>query len=158
MHFITFVKSTGEIVDYRSDTSVPAYWTEGSLKAAVSKDKNLPESSIETLSFPNRPNLDDGISNTINLHEHAFDVAANKVKNNPNYVAPPLERRWGLNDVMSCLTLSEKTKFINNLTPTVVTAKEEFKQPRNQSDTTEVLQFLVDSGDISSDSMAKILS
>lgn len=158
MHFITILKATGEIVDYRSDTSVPAYWTEDSLRATVSKDRELAEDAIQTLAFEELPAKEGDFVEPLNLRQHAYDVATGKLKNNPGYVPPVVERRWGLSDVMAHLTLGEKTKFINNSTPTVVTAKEELRQPRNQADTTEVLQFLVDSGDISSASMAKILA
>jgi len=158
MHYITIAKTNGEIVDYRSDNSVPAYWTLESLKSAVSKDRGLNEGSIETLAFENFPETDVDFTGPLNLFQHKYDKQANKLKNNPDYVAAPIERRWSLSEVTSKLTLSEKTKFINNLTPTVVTAKDEFKSPRNKNDTTEILQFLVDSGDISSSSMQSILA
>ena len=158
MHFITFLKSTGEIVDYRMDNSEPAYWTEHSLKKCVSKDREIAEENLETKSFSELPPKENNFSEPLNLRQHAFDVATGKLKNNPNYVAPPVEKRISLQDVVSNLTLAEKSKLINNLTPSVVTAKEEFKQPRNIADATEILQFLVDSGDISAESMSKILA
>jgi hypothetical protein len=158
MYFITFLKATGEVVDYRHDTSVPAYWTEATLKSAVSKDREVAENDIETLSFDVLPDGDSSFFGPLTLKQHVYDVATGKLKNNPSYVAPPVERRWTVNEVTPHLTLGEKAKFINNLTPTVVTAKEELKMPRNLADTTEILQFLVDSGDISVDSMRKILA
>jgi hypothetical protein len=158
MHFITFLKSSGVIVDYRDDTSEPPYWTEATLRAAVSKDRELAENDIETKSFETLPPQNSSFVAPLIPRRHAYDASSNMLKNNPNYVPPPVERRWGLESVMSCLTLAEKSKFVNNLTPSIVTAKAEFREPRNQADTTEILQFLVDSGDISPASMAKILA
>jgi len=158
MHFITFVKTTGQVIDYRQDSSVPPYWTESSLRSAVSNDRNFAEDDIDTLAFDALPQYEANFKGPLTPNEHAYDAANNILKNNPAYVAPVVERRWNIGDVMSQLSLAEKTKFINNMTPTVVTAKEELKTPRNLVDTTGVLQFLVDSGDISQDSMSKILA
>jgi hypothetical protein len=60
--------------------------------------------------------------------------------------------------VRNSLTLAERTKWDNNTTHTIITAKIEFAMPKIESDATEVLQFLVDSGDISQASMTKILA
>ena len=158
MHFITILKSTGEIVDYRSDTSVPANWTAETLQAAVSKDRELAENAIQTLLFQELPEREFDASIALNLREHAYDVVTGRLKNNPSYVPPVVERRWTTMEVMPHLTLAEKSKFLTNSTPSVITAKEEFKTPRNQQDTTEILQFLVDSGDISQASMDKVLA
>ena len=158
MHFITILKSTGEIVDYRSDTSIPAYWTVEALQATISNEHKLAENSIQTLAFAELPAREFEASTTLNLREHAYDVSTGRLKNNPNYVPPVVERRWSISDVISCLTLAEKSKFLNNSTPGVITAKEELNMPKNQQVTTEVLQFLVDSGDISQASMNKVLA
>jgi len=64
----------------------------------------------------------------------------------------------GADDVRNGLTLAERTKWDNNTTDTIKTAKIEFATPRLEADATEVLQFLVDSGDISQASMDKVLA
>ena len=60
--------------------------------------------------------------------------------------------------VRNGLTLSERSKWDNNTTNTIITAKIEFAIPKLEAAATEVLQFLVDSGDISQASMTKILA
>lgn len=59
--------------------------------------------------------------------------------------------------VRSNLTLSEKVKWDNDSTPNIVTAKIEFSISRSIADATEILEFLVDGGDISQQSMDKII-
>jgi hypothetical protein len=61
-------------------------------------------------------------------------------------------------NVRNGLTLAERTKWDNNTTDTIKTAKIEFAMPKLEAAATEVLQFLVDSGDISQASMTKILA
>lgn len=159
MHFITTLKSSGEIIDYRIDNSVPQYWTTNLLKSAVSSSRSIAEDTLETYSFAELPVIADGVPiDVLTPHIHAYDVVTGKLKNNASYVAPAIEKRFGLSDVIVQLTLSEKSKFINKLTPSVVTVISEFGMPRNEADTTELLQFLVDSGDISQASMNKILA
>lgn len=159
MHFITTLKSSGEIIDYRIDNSAPAYWTVEKLKSSVSADRNISEDSLETFAFTSLPAIADGASiDALTPSMHSYDVATGTLKNNPSYVAPATERKFGLTDVVAQLTLAEKTKFINKSTPTVVTAISEFGMPRNQADTTEILQFLVNAGDITQASMDKILA
>jgi hypothetical protein len=159
MHFITTLKSNGEIVDYRIDNSVPQYWATDTLKSAVSSSRSIAVDALETYSFAELPAIADGVSiNALTPHIHAYDTATGKLKNNASYVAPAVERKFSIDDIVSKLTLSEKTKFINRSTPTVVTAITEMQVLRNEADTTEILQFLVDSGDISQASMTKILA
>lgn len=159
MHFITTLKSNGEIVDYRIDNSVPQYWTTDALKSAVSSSRSIAEDALETYSFAELPAIADGVSiDALTPHIHAYDTATGKLKNNASYVAPAVVKKFSLDDIVSKLTLSEKTKFINRSTPTVVTAVVEMQNLRNEADTTEILQFLVDSGDISQASMDKILA
>ena len=159
MHFITILKSSGEIVDYRIDMSAPKYWTTTSLKDLVGADHKISEDSLETLEFDVLPSVKDGeIIESLTPNMHAYDAVSGKLKNNPAYVAPPVARRWAIGMIVPQLTLAEKTKFINQTTPTVVTAILELTKPRNQADTIEILQFLVDSGDISQASMTKILA
>lgn len=71
---------------------------------------------------------------------------------------PPPPRTWSVGDVRSKLTLSERVKWDNNKTDTIKTAKVELQSPREQADTEEILQMLVDAGDISQASMVKILA
>lgn len=159
MHFITTLKSSGEIIDYRIDNSVPQYWTNDTLKAAVSSTRSLAEDTLETYSFTELPAIADGSSiDALTPHMHSYVVATGKLMNNPSYVAPAVEKKFSIDDVISQLTLSEKSKFINRSTPTVVTAITEFRTLRNEADTREILQFLVDAGDITQASMDKILA
>ena len=159
MHFITILKSSGEIVDYRIDNSVPQYWTTDLLKSTVSSGRSIAEDALETYSFAELPAIADGVSiDTLTPHIHAYDTATGTLKNNASYVAPAVEKKFSIDDVVSNLTLSEKSKFINRSTPAVVTVVAEMRTLRNEADTTELLQFLVDSGDISQASMTKILA
>lgn len=73
-------------------------------------------------------------------------------------VLPPEPRRWDVTMVRPHLTLGERVKWDNDKTDTIKTAKLELLYPRNEADTTEVLQLLVDAGDISVASMQKILA
>ncbi len=83
-------------------------------------------------------------------------VIANGVWTNPPEIIPV--RQWTASEVRAGLSLTERVKWDADKTDTIKTAKLEFAYPRNQADTTEVLQFLVDAGDISAASMAKILA
>ena len=158
MHFITTLKSSGEIVDYRVDNSVPQYWTTDTLKSAVSTSRNLAEETLETYSFAELPEVAHGFSIvSLTPHVHSYDVATGKLKDNPTYVAPAIVKKYSLDDIVANLSLAEKTKFNNRSTPTVVTAISEMRTLREETDTREILQFLVDSGDISQASMDKIL-
>ncbi len=66
--------------------------------------------------------------------------------------------RISLEDVRKNLTFSEKTKWDNNSTPEIVTAKIELIQPLLIQDAAEVLDFLVESASISRVSANKILN
>ena len=74
----------------------------------------------------------------------------------PVFVPPPPS--WDVSSIRKHLTLGERVKWDNEKTDTIKTAKLELSYPRNQADTTEVLQLLVDAGDISVASMQKILA
>jgi hypothetical protein len=74
----------------------------------------------------------------------------------PVFVPPPPS--WDFSSIRKHLTLGERVKWDNDKTDTIKTAKLELSYPRNQADTTEVLQLLVDAGDISAASMQKILA
>lgn len=159
MHFITTLKSSGEIIDYRVDNSIPPYWTNDTLKTSVSLSRNITKDTLETYSFTELPVIANGVSiDALTPHIHAYDIETGKLKNNAAYVAPAIEKKFSIDDVISKLTLTEKTKFINRLTPTAVTAINELRTLRNKKDTEEILQFLVDSQDISQTSMTKILA
>lgn len=70
---------------------------------------------------------------------------------------PPLPPQvWTIDDVRNNLSLTERVKWDNDKTELIKTAKIEFSYPRILEDTEEILQMLVDAGDISSSSMTKI--
>lgn len=71
---------------------------------------------------------------------------------------PIPKRYWTVFDVRFGLTLTERVKWDNDKTDTIKTAKTEFLSQRDQAETTEVLQLMVDAGDISAASMQKILA
>ena len=158
MHYITILKSNGEIVDYRIDNSSPELWTTETLKLSVCSDRKINKDDLETFSFDVLPGVVSGVSiDALTPHIHAYDKLTGLLKNNSGYVAPVFEKKFSIDFLISKLTLAEKSKFINRLTPSVITAITEMQSPRNEEDTTEILQFLVDSGDISKASMQKVL-
>jgi hypothetical protein len=76
-----------------------------------------------------------------------------------NATVPTINVRLVDNDfVRANLTLSERVKWDNDSTDTIKTAKIEFTFAKMGAKATEVLQLLVDSGDISQASMTKILA
>jgi hypothetical protein len=79
------------------------------------------------------------------------------VKPEPHPPAPPPARTWSASDVRNGLTLAEKVKWDNDSAPEIVTVKAEIMTPKQQSEVTELLQFLVDSNIISQASMDKIM-
>jgi hypothetical protein len=76
----------------------------------------------------------------------------------PPAPVPPPPRTWTVSDVRPNLTLAERVKWDGDKSDFIKTAKIELAQPRNLADTTEVLEMLVDAGDISQASMNKILA
>lgn len=77
----------------------------------------------------------------------------------PDPVPIPIpERTWTVDTVRTALTLFERVKWDNDKTDTIKTAKVELATPRIQADTAEILQMLVDAGDISQASMDKVLT
>lgn len=80
------------------------------------------------------------------------------IKPQPVAPAAPPPRTWTVGDVRSKLTLSERVKWDNDKTDTIKTAKIEFAAVLEQTQTEEVLQMLVDAGDISQASMVNILA
>ena len=77
--------------------------------------------------------------------------------NLPKIIYPDI-RYFNDADVRKKLTLAERVKWDNNSTDTIKTAKIEFALPKVETEATEVLQLLVDAGDISQASMDKILT
>lgn len=71
-------------------------------------------------------------------------------------ISPLPPQTWTIADVRNNLSLSERVKWDNDKTDLIKTAKIEFSYPRILEDTEEILQMLVDAGDISSSSMTKI--
>ena len=71
---------------------------------------------------------------------------------------PEPEKLWDAETVRDGLTLMERVNWDNDTTPFVKTAKVEFSRSRNQSDTTNILDLLVQSGDISQASRDAILA
>lgn len=80
------------------------------------------------------------------------------VKPEPTPSAPPPPRTWSVSDIRSNLSLTERVKWDNDKSDFIKTTKVELASPRLLADTTEILQMLVDSGDISQASMDKILA
>ena len=80
------------------------------------------------------------------------------VKPAPPVAAAPEPRTWGAGNVREGLTLAERVKWDNDESNTIKTAKLEMATPQELAHTTEVLQLLVDTGDISAESMSKILA
>ncbi|NBO56415.1 MAG: hypothetical protein EBU84_17895 [Actinobacteria bacterium] len=159
MYFITVNKSDRVVVDYRVDMSVPSYWTVETLCAAVAFDKSLSVDDLETLAFDEQPQSEPGnFDGVLTPLMHCLDAASGLVKNNPAYVPPVVVRYWGLSDIRPALTLSERVKWDNDKTDSIKTAKLEFIDRKTKAEATEILQFLVDSGDISAASMQKILA
>ena len=159
MHFITITKLNSVIVDYRVDNSVPEYWTTEALCAAVAADRGLSADLLETVSYNTQPQGEPGnFTGMITPNMHCLDTMTGLVRDNPAYIHPPFVRFWRLGDIRSALTLSERVEWDNDKTDTIKTAKFEFAQPQERPHTVEVLQFLVDSGDVSAASMQRILA
>lgn len=71
---------------------------------------------------------------------------------------PPLPKTWNDQSVRAGLTLMDKTRWDNNDTQEIVTAKIEFQTPRELAYTTELLDYLVLSNSISQTSKDRVLS
>lgn len=70
--------------------------------------------------------------------------------------APP--ETWDNERVRNGLTLTDKTRWDNNDTQEIVTAKIEFQTPQERPYTTELLDYLVASQSISTTSKDRVLS
>jgi hypothetical protein len=73
-------------------------------------------------------------------------------------VPQPLPQMWEVDTVRSKLTLADKTKWDNDATTEIITAKIEFSTPQNLTNTTELLDYLVASQSISEQSKTNVLS
>lgn len=71
---------------------------------------------------------------------------------------PPPPKTWDNASVRAGLTLTDKTRWDNNETPEIVTAKIEFQTPQERPYTTELLEYLVLSNSISQTSMDRVLA
>jgi hypothetical protein len=74
----------------------------------------------------------------------------------PTPPAPP--QTWNDTGVRNGLTLADKTRWDNNDTQEIVTAKIEFQTPQELPYTTELLAYLVASNSISQTSMDQVLA
>lgn len=71
---------------------------------------------------------------------------------------PPPPQTWNDQSVRAGLTLTDKTRWDNNDTQEIVTAKIEFQTPQERPYTTELLAYLVASNSISQTSMDRVLA
>jgi hypothetical protein len=71
---------------------------------------------------------------------------------------PPPPQTWNDTGVRNGLTLTDKTRWDNNDTQEIVTAKIEFQTPQERPYTTELLTYLVASSSISQTSMDQVLA
>jgi hypothetical protein len=159
MNYITFKKSDSIIIDLRVDTSVPEFWTIDKLKTEIAKSKNISIDEIETVSMTNDPVSDpSNCTGTIAPLSHLFDSISQTVKNNPNFVHKELPRLFNANHLREAMTFPERVKWDNNKSESIITAKIEFQVSRNEHDTIEILQFLVDTGDITAATMGIVIA
>jgi hypothetical protein len=75
----------------------------------------------------------------------------------PTPPAAPAPQTWNDQSVRTGLTLIDKTKWDNNDTQEIITAKIEFQTPQERPYTTELLDHLVVSNSISSASKDRVL-
>lgn len=71
---------------------------------------------------------------------------------------PALPKLWTANDIRSAMSLLERVKWDNNGSGQIVTAKLEFASAQTAEMIAPVLQMLVDSGDITQETMNKVLA
>jgi hypothetical protein len=107
---------------------------------------------------------------TPNVAVYYDTLVPDEAKNGDGYVngqwipAPPLPppppppQTWNDASVRAGLTLSDKTRWDNNDTQEIVTAKIEFQTPQERPYTTELLEYLVLSNSISQISMDTVLA
>ena len=71
---------------------------------------------------------------------------------------PALPKLWTASDIRSAMSLLERVKWDNDGSGSIVTAKLEFASAQTAEMITPVLQMLVDSGDITQETMNKVLA
>lgn len=76
----------------------------------------------------------------------------------PTPVPPAPPQTWNEQGVRNGLTLADKTRWDNNDTQQIVTAKIEFQTPQERPYTTELLAYLVASSSITQTSMDRVLA
>lgn len=72
--------------------------------------------------------------------------------------APVLPKLWTASDIRSAMSLLERVKWDNDGSGAIVTAKVEFASAQTLEMIAPVLQMLVDSGDITQETMNKVLA
>jgi hypothetical protein len=76
----------------------------------------------------------------------------------PYIEPPPLPRFWTMADVRAGMSLMERVKWDNDDSKTIKTAKIELSNTPNLEAIGPVLRMLVDSGDITQETMDKVLA
>ena len=71
---------------------------------------------------------------------------------------PVLPKLWTASDIRSAMSLFERVKWDNDNSGSIVTAKLEFASAQTADMIAPVLQMLVDSGDITQETMNKVLA
>jgi hypothetical protein len=71
---------------------------------------------------------------------------------------PVLPKLWTASDIRSAMSLLERVKWDNDKSGMIVTAKLEMLNPQTAEMIAPVLQMLVDSGDITQETMNKVLA
>lgn len=71
---------------------------------------------------------------------------------------PTLPKLWTASDIRSAMSLLERVKWDNASSGSIVTAKLEFASAQTAEMIAPVLQMLVDSGDITQETMNKVMA
>jgi hypothetical protein len=71
---------------------------------------------------------------------------------------PVLPKLWTASDIRSAMSLLERVKWDNDSSGSIVTAKLEFASAQTADMIAPVLQMLVDSGDITQETMNKVMA
>lgn len=71
---------------------------------------------------------------------------------------PVLPKLWTASDIRSAMSLLERVKWDNSSSGSIVTAKLEFASAQTADMIAPVLQMLVDSGDITQETMNKVMA
>ena len=147
--FLIKEKSTGIIMESRKHYSTDPFTVEDYFKSwPIPAGRTADEFEAVEFEFVEHPQAG------AQLH----DSETNTIIPNPNYVKPVEVVEYTLRDVRNNLTLSEKVKWDNDTSNEIKTVKIEIGMGLKLEDMTTVLDFLVQSGDISQASMNKIIS